>query len=67
MIDEGTKSNIASECRLDSRNMQFPVNIGLFSKSKISWFNSLVDLKEQSTHCGKNRSVRVLKIFKLKK
>jgi len=68
MIDEGTIYKIASVCRLDRRNLQWPGVLDLFRKSKISWFNFLVDLKKQSTYCEKIRpGSGFYKIFEIKK
>jgi hypothetical protein len=60
-MEGGTKCKIGPLCGLAKRNLQFPEILGLSSESKISWFNFLVDLKEQSTLCEKNHPVWILK------
>ncbi len=62
-----TKSIIGIVCGLDRRNIQFPGSLGVFSESKISRSNFLVDLKVQSKHRDKNCPVRVYtKLFEVK-
>ena len=56
-FDSGTQYKIGNICGLDRRNLPYPGILDLFSEPKISWFNFLVDLKEKSTHCEKNRLV----------
>ncbi len=63
MIDVGTKCKLSAECRLGRGNIQFQGILDLFSKPKISWFNSLVDLKVQSKHCDIKRPVRIFTKF----
>ena len=66
-FDLGTQYTLATKCGLDRRNIQFLGILGLSRQPKISWFNFLVDLKEQSTQCEKNCTVRIfLRMFKLK-
>ncbi len=48
MIDSGTQSTIGALCGLARGNLQLMGVIGLFSESKISRSNFLVDLKVQS-------------------
>jgi hypothetical protein len=52
--DVGTQYKLSAECGLARGNPQSPGDLGLFSKSNISWFHFLVDLKEQSTHREKD-------------
>jgi len=66
-LDLGTKFNIAFDCGLARGNLQFQGIAGLSIKSKISRFNFLVDLKEQSTQGEKNRWVGFPKIIEFKK
>jgi len=66
-FDLGTICELSPFCGLAWGNLHFPGIVGWYSKPKISWFNFLVDLKEQSTQCEKNCTVRIfLRMFKLK-
>jgi hypothetical protein len=65
-FDLGTQYKISPLCGLARGNPQWPRVLGLSSKSKISRVNFLVELKEQSTQCEKNRFVRIYN-FELEK
>ena len=61
------KSKLDPYCGLARGNPKWPFGLGLFRKSKISWFNFLVDLKAQSTISEKLPSSDVYKIIEVEK
>jgi hypothetical protein len=48
---------LSTECGLVRGNLQWIRVLDLVSESKISWFNFLLDLKEHSIQCDKQRTV----------
>jgi hypothetical protein len=50
-------------CGLAEENLQWRRVLGLFCEPKISRFNFLVDLKEQSTQCDKQLTIQMFKTF----
>ena len=66
-VGGGTKPKLGPLCGLVRGNRQWPGVLSLFSKSKISWSNLLVDLKVKSTHGDKLHPVRIfIKFLRLK-
>jgi hypothetical protein len=66
IVGGGTKCKHGPLCRLVRVNPQWPGISDLFSESKITRFNFLMDLKEQSTRCDKQtNSSDVHKILRL--
>jgi len=57
-FDSGTQYTLSPECGLARGNPQLPGILDLFSESKISSFNFLVDLKVQPKLHDKNWPVR---------
>jgi len=60
---QGAKSKLAPLGGLDRRNLQWTGVIHLSIKPNISRLNSFVDLKAPSTHCDKQRPVRMVTKF----
>ncbi|MEX1329421.1 MAG: hypothetical protein AB1Z29_21685, partial [Desulfobacterales bacterium] len=54
---------LSTECGLVRGNLQWIRVLDLVSESKISWFNFLLDLKEHSIQCDKQRTVHMFKPF----
>jgi len=60
----GAHYKLSPQCRLIRGNPQWPGDIDLLRKYKISWFIFLVSLTAQSTRCNKSLPDRIFKRLK---